>query len=563
MLRTLHIKNLALIDDVLVTFGAGLNVITGESGAGKSLVMRALALALGARADKDDVGAAGDTCSVEAEFLTAATGALRAALTDSAEIPQRTKEITVTLRREISAAGRSRCFVNDQLTNLEALGVIADQLCRLQGQSSSVLLRSEERQLETLDDFAGLSADVVELGERFDQWEETRRSIERLTRNRERIEQERELLQFQIKELWTAELSVAEEERLITEKKRLDAADRLLAASAQVSEALGGDESPVESLAQLKKIFADIARADDTFKEYREMFETALIQLEETRRGVDEYRSSLFVDDERLNELNERLAEIYRLKIKYGGSVAAALERLAEFGARLENLPDTTRELKRLNEAAAAQRAAYTELALTVRSRRLVAGAALTASASQELADLAMPRNQFDFRFVWDEATDGIPVALDDREVRLRPERHGLERGQFFFSANPGEELKALARVASGGEMSRVLLALDVSVLSQNGATDTAPSVRGFDEVDSGVSGVTATAMGKKLKELSRKTQTLVVTHLPQVVSFADTHLLVEKKRSGGRNRVSVRVLSKSESRSEALKLADLAPTDF
>lgn len=562
MLRRLLIQNLALIDRTEVVFSAGLTVITGESGAGKSLLVRALSLALGARSDREDIGSFAPGMTVEAEFDT---NAGCAAILAANELESDSE--TVSLRREVSASGRSRAFVNDQLVKLDQLTQIGDALCRIQGQAAGFALRQEARQLETLDEFAGTLADVTALGERFDQWEKVKRDIARLTANRERFEQERELLLFQKTEIENAQLSISEELELIAEKKRLDAAERLIQNCDLIQQTLEGDDSALETLNSLRRTVSDISATDKQFKEQHDLFDSTMIQLEELRRSLSEYRSGLFVDDERLEEINERLSEIYQLKNKYGGSVEAALDKLAAIRSRLDALPETDAELKRLNAAEVGARERYSELALTVREKRFSAAGILCRKTRSQLTDLAIPKNQFEFEFSWETDESGIEVTDGKKSLTIKPERHGLESGAFYFSANPGEQPKPLSRVASGGEMSRALLALNVAALnttksvkmSKKKTANTAP-VNLFDEVDTGVSGAAASAMGAKLSELSSVTQTIVVTHLRQVVTCADQHLLVEKETVSGRNQVSLRALSSSESEAEALRMVDLPP---
>lgn len=576
MLRRLHIQNLALIDRAEVVFTAGLTVLTGESGAGKSLIVRALSLALGARSDREDIGSFAPGLTVEAEFdCTTKTASFMVHY----DLENVTKDETITLRREISAAGRSRAFVNDQLVKIEQLAQIGDTLCRIQGQAAGFALRQEARQLETLDEFAGALDDVATIGESFDSWEKTKRNISKLKANQENIEQERELLLFQQRELETADLSVSEEETLIDEKKRLDAAEKLIQNCELIEEALEGENSPVEALNSLRRTVNDICATDKTFKEQHDLFDSTLIQLEELRRSLSVYRSELFVDDQRLEEINQRLSDVYQIKNKYGGSTQAALDKLAAIKERLSALPDTGAELTRLAETEALGRTNYSKLALAVRKKRFSAAATLCKRTRQQLTDLAIPQNQFEFSFNWTTDATGIAVTEGKKTLTIKPERHGLESGAFYFSANPGEEPKPLSRVASGGEMSRALLALNVAALgsakqtqsksakatkatkaaktTQKNKMNTAP-VNLFDEVDTGVSGVAASAMGAKLRELSLASQTLVVTHLRQVVSFADQHLLIEKQAVAGRNQVSARALSATESKAEALRMVDI-----
>ncbi len=321
---------------------------------------------------------------------------------------------------------------------------------------------------------------------------------------------------------------------------------------------LEGDEAPLEALLSVQKVFEQIKVVDDSFAENVDLFATALIQLEEARRGVAEYQSGLHVDDEQLNQVNERLSEIYRLKTKYGkGSVNATIEERNQMRERLDSLPNTSAELERLNKLETKQGTDYTLLALRIRASRFTAAKKLSAQTIKELIDLSIPENVFEFRFNWEIDDSGVKVTDRNKELKLKAQRSGLESGSFYFSANPGEEPKELSRVASGGEMARALLALNAALNNRGGKIRKQPTAV-YDEVDSGVGGATATAMGRKLAELAQSQQVIVVTHLRQVASQANQHLLVEKTSDGARNRVTVRALSDSEAKRETLKMVDM-----
>ncbi len=569
MLYSLHIQNLAVVENASVTFQKGLTVITGESGAGKSLLIRALALALGARADKDDCGSFSSTTVIETEFalaphLLSILSKLDVTI-DSAD----SDDTRVTLRRELTANGRSRCFVNDQLIRLSDLADISTALCEISGQSSSIALRDSMRQLALLDDYAGLSKDVATLGALYDNWMAVRADLRKLEKNREALKVERELLQFQQSELESAELSLEEEDNLSAEKKRLDDFERLSQTCDLILSTLENDGSPLESLQALRGAFAEVNAIDERFSEQHELFDSSLIQLEEVRRSVATFSSALQFDAERLEELNQRLSDIYQLKNKYGGTVANAIEELGRIRQRLNDLPDPALAITGLqsNESKACK--AYTKLALKIRETRKKAAASLAKVTRKEFSHLALEKAQIEFVLEEEHGSPELEIIDGDKQLTLKAQRHGLENGSFFFSANPGESPRPLARVASGGELSRVLLALKIATrksAAKKSLSPNAPSapsalvapVAVFDEIDTGVSGATATAMGKKLKELSTQNQTIVVTHLRQVVEQADNHLLVEKTPTKGKNHVSIRPLDKSESGREQMKMVDL-----
>ncbi|MBN4056953.1 DNA repair protein RecN [bacterium AH-315-J21] len=570
MLKTLQIQNLAVIERVAIDFSAGLTVITGESGAGKSLLIRALALALGARADRDDCGSFATTTSIETDFSV--SPAILPAL-EHLEITVESSSaanVSVTLRRELTASGRSRCFINDQLVRLSDLSDIATRLCEISGQSSSVALRDPMRQLAMLDQFAGLTKTVIELGELYDTWMNARAALRKLERSRDEISRERQLLKFQLEELQKADLSISEEGELISEKKRLDDFERLSHTCNLILTTLESDESPLETLQALRGAFSEVKNIDERFSEHNDLFDSSLIQLEEVLRNVATFHSALQFDAERLETINQRLSEIYQLKNKYGGTVANALDELTRITKHLESLPDPQEAIDDLLAQANVAGEHYSQLALKVRDKRQQSATALTKTTVKEFTALALEKAQFKFvfeeQFIFEDKNGEptISITIDGQNKSLKAQRLGLESGTFYFSANPGEEPRPLARVASGGELSRVLLALKIA--TRNKANKTAASkgdhspVAVFDEIDTGVSGATATAMGKKLKELSASEQTIVVTHLRQVVEQADNHLLVEKAPTKGKNTVSVISLNKQDSKREQLKMVDLEP---
>jgi len=563
-LRKLLIQNLALIERIEVAFCSGLNVITGESGAGKSLIIRALSLALGDRADRDDLGDFADKIIIEAHFeFKNANNPAVLTLNKILEITKTENKSALIIRREISQSGRSRIFVNDNLIALADLKKLAPLLCRIQGQAASVNLRNDEYQLATIDKYAMLEEKVALMAERFDSWQAVKRDKISLISQRENLDNERELLLFQKHELERASLAPDEEDKLIAEKKRLDSAEKLIRDTEQIAQTLDADQSPLETLAELARLAKEIAETDNQFGAQSRQFESNLIQLEDLRQSVSSYRSSLYHDDQRLEEINSRLAEIYKLKMKYGGSVSAALKTLDEITSRLTNLPDTGEKLAELTARECELREQYSELALENRKKRMSAEKRLSGDVVSTLNDLAISNPLFDFKFNWTVDEDGITVKDKNKEITLKPERHGLENGEFYFSANPGEESRPLARVASGGELSRALLALDVAATHKTASNaGTGGAVTVYDEVDSGIGGKTATAVGKKLKELSTSSQVIVVTHLRQVASFGDIHILVEKNpdRLGGRNSVDVRCLTKRESREQLARMVDMEP---
>ncbi len=518
MLKSLRIDNIALVESAELRFERGLSVLTGETGAGKSVIVTALSLALGERADREFIRAGETRATVEATFdVSAMSGQYKKKYADDII------DNGFTVLREIFNNGSSRVKVNGTASTLGRLRELTSPLAEILGQHANQMLMSEENHLLFLDHFAALDILREEVTEVFTQWEKTETELRRIRSRREQLVKERELLLFQKQEIEKANVSVGEEERLVAERKILDSSRTLMQSAAEVQNTLDHEDgSALTHLRQARKELERMAAIDAGLREHLKELTDIDYRLEEIRRFVEQYGSSIPDDPVRLDDINARLDELYHLKKKYGGSEEAILQTLNEIVEKLENRPDTDSHIVVLEKHNEQLRNEYTEKALSLTAVRRKAADYLKKLVVKELTELAIDGAAFEFEFLYEDDPDGI--RLDDSFVK--PHAHGLESGRFLFSANPGEPLKSLVRTASGGEVSRVLLALKAT---EKKNAKLAHSLLVFDEVDTGIGGRTATEVGRKLKNLAGDCQLLVITHLHQIARFADHHFVARK----------------------------------
>jgi DNA repair protein RecN (Recombination protein N) len=534
VLRELRIRNLAVIEAVTVPFGPGLNVLTGETGAGKSILMDAILLVGGARAQTDVIRSGAETATVEACFEVPPRGPA-ALLLEASGVPVEDDQLVV--RRELHRSGRHRAFVNDAAVSVGLLDRLGECLVEIHGQHEYQRLLEPERQLALLDRFAGLDEARERVAELHAKDRAARQALER-ARLTERERAERlDLLRSQIGELDAARPVPGEEEALRAERRRLQHAQRLLAGLEEVGALLrDGDGAAADRLGRAARVLRDLGRLDPACGAPAEAVEAALAQLDEALLAARRLREGLAVEPERLLAIDERLDILTRLKRKYGDSEEAMLafrETAARELARLEHHAEAmAADARRAQELQGELLAAAAALG---RARR-AAAERLAGLVQRELRTLGMERARF-----------AVAVeALPPEEVTPR----GLDRVEFRFSANPGEELRPLARIASGGELSRTMLAVQV-VLA---ADDRVPTMV-FDEVDAGVGASAAAAVADRLARVAAGRQVLCVTHLAPVAARADHHLVVTKDVRGGRTRAAVGVLGEAEREAEVARL--------
>lgn len=544
MLKKLTIQNYALIDRVEINFHPGLTVLTGETGAGKSVVIGGLLLALGARADKESIRHGQERASAEAVFDLSPTDAPRrkSDRNDSAG------DAEIRISRELMQSGTSRGYINDRAENMAAIREKAATLADFHSQQGQRHLLDVEHHLEILDGFAGLTADVEALKGIFSRLATLRKQLAEAQADAEAMRQKLELVNFQIEELTKADIKAGEDERLTEERRRLESVQTLAETGQAVISAISeADDSIMTALAQLDKRLTEAAKIDARLAGDAAMLSESVINLTELTRNLQSYLSRLEDNPERLDEINARQAELYRLRKKYQTDEAGLLMKLDELRDFSGGAGDYETLIGNLTRQTAEAKKAYHEAATSISCRRRQAAAQLEKKVERELTDLAMEKTRFRIDFAVEHDPEGF--ELDGEMVKAWP--HGFENAEFLIAANPNEPLRPLVKVASGGEMSRIMLAL----LTVSAGKYKLPTII-FDEIDTGIGGRTASKLAEKLKELSSRHQVITISHLPAIASVADHHLAVEKLLKGGRNLISVREVTGAESKKELARMA-------
>ena len=538
MLKLIRINNIALISRLEIDFGPGLTLLTGETGAGKSILIDALGLLLGNRASSEMIRSGEDRAVVEA-------------VVDSAELASflgehglPAEEGEAVLRREVQAEGKGRATINGALVPVSVLRDLSPRIARIHGQHEPQGLLDPETHLALLDRHAGLASHAESVAGLHRALRDVEAALEALRRGRQEGERRREMLEYQAAEIEKARLSPGEEEGLRQEKTIQANADRLAALTSQAYALLYEDEEAVATrLGQAYRKVEELAGIDPRFASHLESRKAVMAQVEDLALALRDYRESIDVSPGRLDAIETRLALIDRLKGKYGETV----EEVLAFGKRCrEELRDLSSPAERQAELETKRRAAASEYFAAARdlsSKRRSAAKDLEKKVAAALAELAMPKTRFKVQFDPD-----IPPT-DGSDPSMWTER-GIESAELLLSPNPGEDLKPLARIASGGELSRILLALN-SVASLDDAGKTLV----FDEVDAGIGGGVAEVLGRKLKAIAARHQVLCVTHLPQVASFADRHYAVRKRLDRGRTVTEVVALGAEERVEEVARM--------
>jgi DNA repair protein RecN (Recombination protein N) len=523
MLKELQIRNFALIDELELGFEPGLNVITGETGAGKTILMAALELAVGGKASADVIRTGEDEATIEAVFEV--DGEMPRERLAAAGFEAAGHELLV--HRELARSGRNRIHLNGTLATLAVLESIGDSLIRVYGQHEHHTLRQSETHLGLLDAFAGHGALAETMRSRFAAHHDLAERLRKVLAGKETARARAELLSFQVKEIIAAGLTPGEEEDLRQERQVLGAAEKLAEAARFGEHVLyAGESAAASTVRKLSARLGELVDTDPRLGEIAKLVDEAYTLVEEAGWRLREYAEKLVFDPERLEEVDGRLLELSKLKRKYGDSIEtilalreAAVRELADLDLGEEGLAVLE------GDAATAEKEAR-EAAVALSKSRRGAARRLEGRVRGELAELGMKDARFEVRFA-----DEAPLSSD-----------GVDRVEFFFSANAGEEPRALARIASGGELSRIMLALKSLALEDADS----PTVI-FDEVDAGIGGGVAEVVGRKLATLARRRQVLCITHLPQIAAFADHHFAVEKATERGRTRSTARRLGAEE----------------
>jgi DNA repair protein RecN (Recombination protein N) len=543
MLTCLRIRDLAIIDSLDVELGPGLNVVTGETGAGKSIMVDALELVLGAKGKSELVRTGAAQAEVEALFDIGQDPELKARL---AELGVALDESEVVIRRVLFANGRTRAFVNGRLASAQQLGALVRGLADISSQHEHHTLSNPVTHLGYLDAFAHLGAQREATSRSYavvKQAHEALREFE--TRLGDRAQRE-DLLRYQIREIEEVSPHAGEEVELSEQRDRLKHADTLMRLSGDAAETLyERDGSVSEALAQVALSVLEAAQLDTSLIELAHQLEGARTQLEEAARELGRYTRSIHADPEALTGVEERLHALHRLKRKYGGTLEAVVEHLSKSRGELSALTDHegTSETMRADYDRALLAAAKCARALSADRKR--AASRLAAAISKELASLGMGGARIE--------VDVSPLEGRNGEIEVdgaRLSALGVDRAEFLIAPNKGEVARPLMRIASGGELSRAMLAIK-RVLAGIGPA----GMYVFDEVDSGVGGAVAEVIGRKIRDVAEHRQVLCITHLPQIAVFADHHYKVEKAVVGERTQSSVRKLSRKEQEEEIARM--------
>jgi len=543
VLRRLYIRDFALIDELEVEFTSGLNIVTGETGAGKSIVVGALKLILGDRASTDTVKAGAKKAIVEGEFDIGEDDELAAVLEENHIdfLP------VLILRREVSDS-HSRAFINDTPATVSLLKQVASQLVDLHGQHDHQSLLRSDTHISLVDGFGGLNALVRTCRERYEMVSDvSRRRDEILSREKE-IKQERELLEFQIEEIDTVGPQSGEEDGLEAERRILENAEKLFQSTSQLFELLYNSESAISDLlVRARNDLQDMARIDESFESIASEISSAQISVSEAASYLQDYNSKIEFNPTRLEEIRSRLIDFDRLKRKYGGTIESVLLHREQIGERFGLAVDFQGALERLDTEFESQASKLSEVALRLSGKRRSIAAQIEKAIVSELDSLGMPGSRFEVRLSQNEEASGWVTKADHSYACGRD---GIDSGTFFISTNPGVEPMPLNKVASGGEISRIMLSLK-SILAKS---DRLPILI-FDEIDTGISGQIAQRVGDCMISLGSYHQIVAITHLPQVAAAGNSHFRVAKKIEAGQTQISMSKLSEMERREEIAAL--------
>ena len=557
MLTELRLENYAVIDNLVVEFGHGLNLLTGETGAGKSILIDALALLLGEKASSDVIRGGAERAVVSAVFE--AEGAAEKALSNILEANglDEAGDGSFILRREIAAGGKGRVFINNQPATVSVLRLLAPHLAIIHAQNESILAFDGPARLELLDAFAGTQIEAVQAA--FESWKKIRTRIDEL----EQGEQDRlrlvDLWIFQKREIEEGRVQSGEDERLETEKRVLANAEKIYNAAMNAFDLLyEGSGSTASSLRAAQKQVEELARYEPKFQEALAALETARISVEDVGATVRDYAGGIHASPEHLAQVEDRLALLERLKRKYGPTLDEVIQFGADVSRKLSEVENKDEILRQLRGELATAAETYLHAARVLSKKRNEAARRLEKLVEGEINDLAMK--------------SAFRIEMTRSETEADWTASGIDEVVYMISTNPGEPLRQLEHIASGGELSRVMLALKASVEAGNSPTSRkerekwgtqdavrkrrpTPKTLVFDEIDTGIGGRAAEAVGKKLKSLARSNQVLCVTHLPQIATFGDHHYVIEKKESGGRARTSIRAVTGEDRTEEVARM--------
>jgi DNA repair protein RecN (Recombination protein N) len=553
MLKSINISNFAVINRLQVDFEPGLNLLTGETGSGKSIIVDALGLLLGERSSVSQIRTGERLAVVEGLFQLEGEASRQVRKVLAAAGIDRESEAGMMIRREINSSGKSRLFIDDQMATAGALRALQPFLAEIHGQGEQRSLLSAQSHLRLLDSYAGCLALRREVRDAFARWKSARETLELLGRELAERERREDLLQYQLAEIRAVAPQAGEDEALLAEKRLLTHAEKVLQlGTGAYAELYESDESVLARLAAIRRRLEELGAIDARIGPYIQMLEAGMMTLTEVAYNLRGYGETIEFSPARLAQIEDRLADLERLKRKYNRSLQGILDVQLEFSEQLSRLSDLSGQEGLQREALAAAVEDYIEKAKRLTACRKEAAPRLAQRVMEDLRHVAMEQARF---IVSVETVAPCPDAglRDEADERsdgpgARPffSPDGADRIEFLLSANPGESPRPLARVASGGELSRLMLTLrTIGMGAEAEAQSTATVV--FDEIDAGIGGRVAEAVGRRLKTLSATRQVLCVTHQPQIARFANFHYRVDKLVERGRTITTVKNLDREE----------------
>jgi len=532
LLSHLRIKNLALVEEVEWPMNSGFIAVTGETGAGKSIIIGALNLLLGERADKSLIRTGADLCTVEAAFTGSDLRKLNPQL-DEAGIE--TCEDELVIKRTLSASGANRQFINGSLTTLAVLKQLGDELVDLHGPHDHQSLLSSDKQLALLDGFARAEESLAEYRKHFAHLQSLMAEHAALNTAETAREQELDLLRHQVNEIAAAKLDAAEEEQIETRYKLASNSKRVIELASGISQRLAeADDAVLTQLAETQRLLRELEKIDGSVSQFVSAHETAVVELSEIARSLSGYAEKLDLDPTQLAALEQRVSLFETLKRKYGGSIAEVIEFGNRAAARMRKIEGRDAELERLAAEIEVTRANLDRGGEALRKLRLKAAPKLADHIRRNLRDLGFRQSEFEAKLT--------PLS--------EPRANGFDSIELLFSPNPGEPFKPLRAIASSGEISRLMLAVKSALAAQD-----AISLLVFDEIDANVGGEIAHAVGAKMQTLADKHQVICITHLPQVAAAASSHFVVTKEVRNGRTHSQLHEVTGKARREEIARM--------
>jgi len=523
VLTLLKLKNIALIDELTIEFGDGLNLLTGETGSGKSIIVDSLGALIGDRISTDLIKQGENSAWIEGVFSVGGN-VIVVELLDESGID--TDDAELIVRRELSLSSKNRVFINNQVVTQGFLQRLGPHLAGIHGQGEQDALYNVATHLAMLDDFADAENQLAAVARSFAEWTAVRRALASLEKDESEKLQLIDILRFQVSEIERAAISPGEDAELEVEKRRLANAEKLTSLSGEVYSLLyESDDSTVSTLERASRKIAELGEYDPRFREYDDGLAAAQAVLQDAAVTARDFQGHLDFSPARLDEIENRLAEISNLKRKYGDSVESILEHLRLSSERLSDIETAELQENELRRELESRASDYCERSVALHNKRVAAAARFEKLVVADLLAVALDKARFEVRF---DARDSFSPS-------------GTDAVEFYFSANPGEAPRPLAKIASGGEASRLMLILKTAAKNNLGDKTAV-----FDEIDLGIGGRVAEAVGRKLKALAATQQVLCVTHQPQIASHADRHFVVEKVSEKSATRVTIRELSDS-----------------